>query len=72
MQLQACVLPHGLGQQGLQIVDQRTWIGGGQLAALTPATHDAFAQHVPALFIREPVFASDGSSALYFRRSQST
>ena len=31
MQLQACVLPHGLGQQGLQIVDQRTRIGGGQL-----------------------------------------
>ena len=55
-----------------QFADTVLWIGGGQLAALTPATHDAFAQHVPALFIREPVFASDGSSALYFRRSQST
>lgn len=47
------------------------WMAGGRLAAQTPATPDAFAQYVPALFAREPVFASDGSSALYFRRNES-
>ena len=55
-----------------QFADTVLWMAGGRLAALTPATQDAFAQHVPALFARTPVFASDGSSALYFRRSQGT
>ena len=55
-----------------QFSDTVLWMAGGRLVAQTPATHDAFAQHVPALFAREPAFASDGSSALYFRRSQGT
>jgi len=54
-----------------QFADAILWLGGGRLIAHGPATRDAFARHVPALFGREPAFAEDGSDALYFRRASS-
>lgn len=53
-----------------QFAETVLWMAGGRLAAQTPATHDAFAQYVPALFARVPAFAGDGSGALYFLRGQ--
>src|SRR3546814_13101796 len=51
-----------------QFADAILWLGGGRLLAHGPASRDAFARHVPALFGRDPAFAEDGSNALYFRR----
>jgi len=52
-----------------QFADAILWLGRGRLVAHGPATRNAFAHHVPALFGREPAFAEDGSNALYFRRA---
>lgn len=51
-----------------QFADSVLWLCNARLAAHGPATQAEFARHVPALFARQPGFATDGSKALYFRR----
>ena len=51
-----------------QFADSVLWLSDGRLASHSAARRDAFAEHVPALFARQPGFAEDGSDALYFRR----
>lgn len=54
-----------------QFADSIVWLHEARLAAHGPATRAAFETHVPALFDRQPGFASDGSNALYFKRESS-
>jgi iron complex transport system ATP-binding protein len=53
-----------------QFADSVMWIGDGKMVAHGGASEAAFAEHVPALFARQPGFAADGSQALYFRRDR--
>ncbi|MDZ3831656.1 MAG: ABC transporter ATP-binding protein [Sphingopyxis sp.] len=52
-----------------QFADEILWLQNGHIVAQGAATPEAFARHVPALFTRTPTLATDGSDALYFRRT---
>lgn len=55
-----------------QFADSILWLHEARIAAHGPATRAEFEAHVPALFDRQPGFASDGSNALYFKRESSS